>query len=101
MVSRYGEELLAEIPEVRLFAGPGTYGRLASALESGTRYLPACFDGVVRRSSATTGPYAYVKVSEGCSNHCSYCLIPSLRGELVSKPFEDIVGECRDLVERV
>jgi ribosomal protein S12 methylthiotransferase len=40
-----------------------------------------------------------VKVSEGCSNHCAYCLIPSIRGELVSKPPRDVVRECRDLAE--
>ncbi len=100
MVSRYGKDLLAELPEVKLFAGPGTYAGLAEALGSGTRYLPPRFDGVVRRSTTTTGPYAYVKVSEGCSNHCRYCLIPSIRGELVSKPFGDIIDECRDLSAR-
>ncbi len=97
LVSRYGEELLEELPEVRLFAGPGTYDRLVRALESDAHYLAPEFSGVVRRSYATTGSSAYVKVSEGCSNCCSYCLIPSLRGELVSKPPRDIVGECRDL----
>jgi ribosomal protein S12 methylthiotransferase len=97
LVSRYGEELLRELPEVTLFAAPGTYDGLASALRSGTRYLPACFSGVVRRSCRTTGPYAYVKVSEGCSNHCSYCLIPRIRGELVSKPCREIIDECRNL----
>ena len=97
LVSRYGEELLEELPEVRLFAGPGAYDRLVHALQSDARYLPPEFAGVVRRSFATTGASAYVKVSEGCSNNCSYCLIPSLRGELVSKPPRDIVDECRDL----
>jgi len=97
LVSRYGKELLEELPEVRLFAGPGTYDRLVRALESDAHYLAPEFAGVVRRSYATTGPSAYVKVSEGCSNKCSYCLIPSLRGELVSKPPRDIVDECRDL----
>lgn len=97
LVSRYGEELLEELPEVRLFAGPGTYGRLVRALESDAHYLVPEFSGVVRRSYATTGSSAYVKVSEGCSNRCSYCLIPSLRGELVSKPPLDIIGECEDL----
>ncbi len=97
LVSRYGEELLEELPEVRLFAGPGTYDRLVRTLESDAHYLAPEFTGVVRRSYATTGASAYVKVSKGCSNNCSYCLIPSLRGELVSKPPRDIVDECRDL----
>jgi ribosomal protein S12 methylthiotransferase len=97
LVSRYGEELLRELPEVRLFSGPGTYDLLTGALESGSRYLPARFSGVVRRSFTTTGPTAYVKVSEGCSNRCGYCLIPSIRGGLVSKPPQEVITECRDL----
>jgi ribosomal protein S12 methylthiotransferase len=97
MVSRYGSALLDELPEVRLFAAPGTYANLATALGEGSSFLSACFDGVVSRRQATTGGFAYVKVSEGCSNHCAYCLIPSIRGELVSKPVKDVVSECRDL----
>lgn len=100
LVSRYGDELLREMPEITLFAAPGTYDGLASALQSGTRYLKACFSGVVRRSYTTTRPYAYVKVSEGCSNLCNYCLIPGIRGPLVSKPHGEIVDECRDLASR-
>jgi ribosomal protein S12 methylthiotransferase len=97
IVSRYGAELLDELPEVKLFAAPGTYANLASALKEGRRFLSACFDGVVMRRQATTGGYAYVKVSEGCSNNCAYCLIPSIRGGLVSKAPGDVVSECRDL----
>lgn len=99
LVSRYGAELLAELPEVRLFAAPGTYAGLASALKGGGAFLPARFDGVVGRRFATTGPFAYVKVSEGCSNRCAYCLIPDIRGGLVSKPVGDVVSECRSLAE--
>jgi len=100
IVSRYGNELLAELPEVQLFAGPGTYGDLPGALESGTKYLSGCFSEVVRRSYSTTGSHAYVKVSEGCSNHCSYCLIPSIRGELVSKHHQEVIDECKALADR-
>ena len=90
---------MAELPEVRLFAAPGTYAGLASALRGGGGFLPARFDGVVGRRFATTGPFAYVKVSEGCSNRCAYCLIPELRGGLVSKPVGDVLNECRSLAE--
>jgi len=100
LVSRYGPELIAELPEVKLFAAPGTYGNLAEALKSGPQLLSACYGGVVRRTHATTGSFAYVKVSEGCSNNCSYCLIPSIRGGLVSKPVDEVVGECADLAAR-
>ncbi|MBN2299360.1 MAG: 30S ribosomal protein S12 methylthiotransferase RimO, partial [Deltaproteobacteria bacterium] len=97
LVSRYGQELLKELPEVALFAGPGTYENLPRALERNIRYLAPVYSGVVRRSFTTTGASAYVKVSEGCSNHCEYCLIPKLRGELISKPLCDIIDECEEL----
>ena len=99
LVSRYREELREEMPEIRLFAGPGTYANLPEALKKNTRFLPPLFDSVVQRTFVSTGAYAYVKVSEGCSNHCHYCLIPALRGELVSKPPESILKECRGLAE--
>lgn len=100
LVSRYGAELQQELPEIRLFAGPGTYADLPRALQEGIRLLGPRFDSVVRRAFVTTGASAYVKVSEGCSNHCHYCLIPRLRGELISKPFEAIRQECRDLTRQ-
>lgn len=97
LVSRYGKDLLKELPEVALFAGPGTYEDLPSAIERNVRYLAPVYGGVVRRSFITTGASAYVKVSEGCSNHCRYCLIPSIRGKLVSKPSTEVMDECRQL----
>jgi len=100
LVSRYGREILDELPEISLFAGPGTYGDLERALVSGERYLAPRFDSVVRRAFCSTGASAYVKLSEGCSNHCRYCLIPSIRGELVSKPFEVVLDECRALARQ-
>ncbi len=97
LVSRYGRDLVTELPEVALFAGPGTYQGLPAALSQGEKYLSPLFGGVVKRSFVTTGPFAYLKVSEGCSNHCHYCLIPSIRGELVSKQPRDIIDECSTL----
>ena len=100
LVSRYGRELLKELPEVILFAGPGTYERLPAALERHERFIAPEFNGVVKRSFITTGAYAYVKISEGCSNHCNYCLIPDLRGELICKPADAVVEECRTLASQ-
>lgn len=99
LVSRYGRELLDEIPELVLVAGPGSYGRILEAYEQQTTYLAPRFDNVVSRSLVSTGASAYVKISEGCSNHCSFCLIPSLRGELLSKPEAEIIAECRRLLD--
>ena len=97
LVSRYREELLVELPEITLFAGPGTYDDLPGALRRGLRYLPPRFSGVVSRRLCSTGKSAYVKIAEGCSHHCHYCLIPSLRGELVSKPAPEVLTECAQL----
>ncbi|HPJ94114.1 MAG TPA: 30S ribosomal protein S12 methylthiotransferase RimO [Deltaproteobacteria bacterium] len=100
LVSRYGKDLLQELPEVKIFAGPGTYEDLPRAIERNVRYLAPVYGGVVKRSFITTGVSAYVKVSEGCSNHCRYCLIPGIRGELVSKPPSEVLDECRQLAAR-
>jgi ribosomal protein S12 methylthiotransferase len=97
LVSRYRKELLEELPEIRLFAGPGTYENIVRAYEAGERFLEPVFRSVVKRSFFTGTASACVKVSDGCSNHCGYCLIPSIRGELVSKPMDDILDECRAL----
>ncbi|HPI94467.1 MAG TPA: 30S ribosomal protein S12 methylthiotransferase RimO [Deltaproteobacteria bacterium] len=97
LVSRYHRDILEEIPEVGLCAGPGSYDGIVQAYESGDRYLEPAFSSVVSRSYFSGTASAYVKVSEGCSNHCHYCLIPSIRGELVSKPPGGILEECRTL----
>ena len=97
LVSRYHEEVRAEIPEFVLCAGPGTYGRVVQAYEAGQRYLEPDFSSLVRRSFFSGTASAWVKVSEGCSNRCRYCLIPALRGGLGSRTPRDIVEECRIL----
>ncbi len=98
MVSRYEERLREELPEVELFSGPGTYETIVTDFESHTDRLIPRFDNVVGRSVISTAASAYVKISEGCSNHCSFCMIPSLRGELLSKPRDQIIDECRNLL---
>ncbi|HPC47373.1 MAG TPA: radical SAM protein, partial [Deltaproteobacteria bacterium] len=99
LVSRYQTDLLRELPEVALFAGPGSYGGIVKAYEAHARYLAPSFSTVVKRSFTSGRKSAYVKVSEGCSNRCGYCLIPSLRGSLVSKPVQDVLDECRALAD--
>jgi ribosomal protein S12 methylthiotransferase len=99
LVSRYGKELVKELPEVKLFAGPGTYDELPFAFTQNTQFLSPVFSGVVKRSFVTTGASAYVKVSEGCSSHCHYCLIPKIRGDLISKPMDKVIDECTKLAQ--
>lgn len=100
LVSRYRQEIIKELPEVKMFAGPGSYGAMVDAYEDGQRYLDPCFKTVVKRSFSSSNTSAYVKVSEGCDNRCSYCLIPSIRGALVSKPASEVVDECRSLADQ-
>jgi ribosomal protein S12 methylthiotransferase len=99
LVSRYREELLKELPEIRMFAAPGTYGEIVAAYQKSEKYLGPAFGSVVSRSFFTGRSSAYLKVSEGCSNRCNYCLIPMIRGEHVSKPLAEVVTECTRLAD--
>nr|WP_321466269.1 30S ribosomal protein S12 methylthiotransferase RimO [uncultured Desulfobulbus sp.] len=103
MVQRYGEALLEELPEVDLFLGldevPNIGGILAKydgnpclvAQPGSARFLMD--SGHTRR--LTTPPFrSYLKITEGCDNRCSYCMIPSIRGSLRSRKSGDIVQEA-------
>jgi ribosomal protein S12 methylthiotransferase len=100
IVSRYGKDLKKEFPEIKIFAGPGTYDKLPGMMKKGNACAEPLFGSVTARTFTSTRGYAYVKISEGCSNHCSYCLIPSLRGELASKPEALIIEECKNLIRK-
>lgn len=103
LAQRYGDALAEEIPEVDGFMGVADYARLYDMLDeamAGERPIymqdgPRFFNcGRV----LTTAPYsAYVKISDGCDNRCTYCAIPLIRGGYASRPFDDIVEECRRL----
>jgi ribosomal protein S12 methylthiotransferase len=97
LVSRYREDLVRELPEVSLFAAPGSYSRIGEAYRSGEKYLGPVFGSVTSRTFFSGRSSAYLKVSEGCSNRCHYCLIPSIRGRLVSKPYGEVIAECAEL----
>ncbi len=103
---RYGEELLGLLPEVDLFLGPGEIPRIAERLRSLERGgARAChrsrqsylYDQGDPRIRATSGPTAYVKIAEGCSNRCSYCAVPMIRGALRSRSVDSVVQEARGL----
>jgi ribosomal protein S12 methylthiotransferase len=106
MVQRYGKKLMAELPEVDLFLGASHYHALRSAVESrlagnpGRLWIgrPASLDGGGAGRVISTGPhYAFLKIAEGCSNSCSFCIIPHLRGPLRSRNTEDILAEAARL----
>ena len=102
---RYPDALLDEIPEIDGIMGVADYARLDEMLadaESGHR---PCYTANGARflktpRVLTTPPFsAYVKISDGCDNRCAYCAIPLIRGGYSSRPFDDIVAECRRLAE--
>jgi ribosomal protein S12 methylthiotransferase len=104
---RYQEELCHELPEVDIFIGTGDYPRIAEIIaeKRGTteqlRYIGDpnfIYDEDSPRLQSTPIYSAYLKIAEGCSNRCSYCLIPSLRGAFRSRPMDAVVEEARRLV---
>ncbi|MBI5558245.1 MAG: 30S ribosomal protein S12 methylthiotransferase RimO [Deltaproteobacteria bacterium] len=107
LVQRYGQELLAELPEVDLFIGVDQFPRVATLVReikpSKKKIIitPPSFimDSSLARTISTPAHRAYLKISEGCSNRCSYCLIPAIRGPLRSRAMDDIVAEAGLLAE--
>ncbi len=106
MVQRYGAKLRRELPEVDLFLGVDQIETVVAALEKLTASEAVSLDPSepdYLMSSASprlisTPPFrAYLKATEGCSNRCSYCLIPSLRGPLRSRSLDDLIKEARRL----
>lgn len=104
---RYQEELCRELPEVDIFIGTGDYPRIADIIaEKGRvpgqlRYIGDpnfVFDEDSPRLKSTPVYSAYLKIAEGCSNRCSYCVIPSLRGAFRSRPLDAVLDEARRLV---
>src|SRR5664279_422137 len=106
---RYQEELAKELPEVDIFIGTGDYPRIAEILaeKAGTsgqlRYIgdpDYIYDETLPRLNSSPAWYSYLKIGEGCSNCCSYCVIPQLRGAYRSRPLEALVAEAEKLVAR-
>ncbi len=102
---RYQQELLDEMPEVDVILGTAAWGRIQEAVAvvlEGRRALfidslTTLYDEKTPRVSTMPSYSAYVKVAEGCSNCCTYCVIPSVRGAFRSRPIESIVEEVRRL----
>ena len=101
---RYQAELLEELPEVDGIMGTGSYGDIVSAVEqvaAGQKFSHfADISGPVEelpRVISTPMHYAYLRIAEGCSNRCAYCIIPALRGKYRSRRMEDILTEAKAL----
>lgn len=103
---RYQQELLDELPEVSVILGTGAWGRIMEAIEAvqkGRRVVlispqDAVYNEATPRIRTTPFYSAYVKVAEGCSNCCSYCVIPLVRGPFRSRSISSVVTEVKNLV---
>ena len=85
LVERYCDELKAELPEVDLFIPIRDYDKIFEKLDYHNRVV-------------TTGNnFAYLRIADGCSNNCTYCAIPKIRGPLVSREMEDVLQEAKEL----
>ena len=111
LAQRYHEEIKTELPEVDVIIGTMGYEELVQAIESGMKgleenradftapleylrdidYLP---EPVPDRDSMTGGYYAYLKIAEGCDKHCTYCVIPKVRGKYRSVPMEKLLTQA-------
>lgn len=105
LVQRYRDSLLEELPEVDLFVGMEGFGQFVNILETlfhGTQGrlilpVPGPLPKETDRYVSTPFYRAWLKITEGCNNRCSYCLIPSIRGPLKSRQPADLVQEAKYL----
>lgn len=108
MAQRYKEEIIQEIPEVDAVLGTTSYGEILKAMEAAKAgkhfqefkdidYLP---EDLGRRVLTTGGHYGYLKIAEGCDKHCTYCIIPKLRGRYRSVPMERLLKQAMDMAEQ-
>nr|WP_325186173.1 30S ribosomal protein S12 methylthiotransferase RimO [uncultured Oscillibacter sp.] len=107
MAQRYQEDVLRELPEVDGVLGTGSYGDIVQAIEEVMdRGLRPCRMGNIHtapqggpRILSTPPWYAYLRIAEGCDNHCAYCVIPSLRGKYRSRPMGELLEEAAELAD--
>jgi len=104
---RYGEEVLKEFPEVDAILGTNDYDKILQAVEkvlSGERFVSVSdkddhITETYPRISSMPSHVAYLKIADGCDNHCTYCIIPKLRGKYRSRPMDEIIYEAKCLAD--
>ena len=113
LAQRYKDEILKEIPEVDAVLGTTSYEEIGNVIDSvlsdnmvergqsritmkDVDYLP---EVKTKRLVTTGGHFAYLKIAEGCDKHCTYCIIPKVRGNYRSVPMENLLKEARELAE--
>ena len=108
LTQRYQQEIIDEIPEVDAVLGTTSYDHIVEAVEealAGNGHVvledvDALPDVKEKRLVTTGGHYAYMKIAEGCDKHCTYCIIPKLRGNYRSVPMEKLLAEAKDLADQ-
>ena len=107
LAQRYRDEIIKEIPEVDGILGTNSYEEIAKVIKEtldGKKVsiykelegLPVVSE---KRSLTTGGHYAHLKIAEGCDKHCTYCIIPKIRGRYRSVPMEELLEQAKQLVE--
>jgi len=109
MVQKYAKELAEGLPEVDIFLGTGSYLEIADILDKHyhdqTQYIEVAQEWKdekterIPRILTTPNHYAYLRISEGCDNHCTYCVIPQMQGPHRSRSIETLVQEATELAE--
>ena len=108
LAQRYQQEIIDEIPEVDAVLGTTSYDHIVEAVEealAGNGHVvledvDTLPDVKEKRLVTTGGHYAYMKIAEGCDKHCTYCIIPKLRGNYRSVPMEKLLAEAKDLADQ-
>ncbi len=107
LAQRYKDEIQAEIPEVDAIIGTTATDAVADALDMAVKGKSRNYINDINRTPVydkkrivtTGGHYAYLKIAEGCDKHCTYCIIPKVRGNYRSIPMESLLDEARALVQ--
>lgn len=109
LAQRYKQEIIDEIPEVDGILGTSTYDEISNVLKKalGGEGSVSCFHELdllpqteTDRILTTGGHYAFLKIAEGCDKHCTYCIIPTLRGNYRSVPMENLIKEAEKLADK-
>lgn len=108
LAQRYRQEILDEIPEVDEVLGTTAYDKILDAVDAALagkqEVMLSDIDALplpdTKRLVTTGGHFAYLKIAEGCDKHCTYCIIPKIRGNFRSVPMERLVKEAKELAEQ-
>ena len=108
LAQRYKNEIIEEIPEVDAVLGTTSYDKIVEAIDEALQGhsmvemtdLDALPEVNTQRLVTTGGHFAYLKIAEGCDKHCTYCIIPKIRGNFRSVPMEKLLREAQELADQ-